>query len=213
MSESKWPNVVIISHPVVQERLTVLRDKDTDVEGFRRLVGQVARLMAFEITRDYPTSPRTINTPMETHEGVALARAITLVPILRAGLGMAEGVHQLLPSARMGHIGIFRNEDTLEPTVYFRKLPADIADSDVILIDPMLATAGSLITAIDSLKEAGVDKLKVLCLVAAPEGIEKLNAVHPNTLVFTAAVDRCLNENGYIMPGLGDAGDRIFGTG
>lgn len=213
MSESKWPNVTIISHPVVQERLTVLRDKNTGVEDFRRLVGQVARLMAFEITRDYPTKPRTVETPMESFEGCALARDITLVPILRAGLGMAEGVHQLLPTARMGHIGIFRNEETLKPTVYFRKLPATIAETDVIVIDPMLATAGSLITAIDSIKEAGVDSLKVLCLLAAPEGIENLNKAHPNTRVFTAAVDRCLNENGYILPGLGDAGDRIFGTG
>lgn len=212
MHDTRWPNVTIIRHPVVQERLTVARDKRTNVEQFRRLVGHIARLMAFELTRDYPTIPIKIETPMGPCEGCKLARELTLVPILRAGLGMAEGVHQLFPGARMGHIGIFRDDETLEPIVYYNKLPPNIAGTDVIVIDPMLATAGSLIKAIDVIKESGATNIKVLCLVAAPEGINKLNASHSDVQVFTAAVDERLNERGYIIPGLGDAGDRLYGT-
>jgi len=212
MSSRTWPNVTVIRHPIVQERLTVIRDRNTGVEQFRRLIGLIARLMAFEITRDYPTVERTVETPLESCKGCALARGMTLVPILRAGLGMAEGVHQLLPSARMGHLGIYRDEKTLEPITYYNKLPPNIAETDVIVIDPMLATAGSLTAAIDVIKKTGAGSIKVLCLVAAPEGIDRLNEKHADVQVFTAAVDRCLNERGYILPGLGDAGDRIFGT-
>lgn len=210
--DPRWPNVTIIRHPVVQERLTVARDKRTNVEQFRRLVGHIARLMAFELTRDYATVPVEIETPMGPCTGCKLARELTLVPILRAGLGMAEGVHQLFPGARMGHLGIFRDEKTLDPVVYYAKLPPNIAATDVIIIDPMLATAGSLNTAIDTVKKTGATSIKVLCLVAAPEGIERLNARHPDTQVYTAAVDERLNDRGYIIPGLGDAGDRLFGT-
>ncbi len=212
MQDPRWTNVTIIRHPVVQERLTVARDKRTNVEQFRRLVGHIARLMAFELTRDYPTVPINIETPMGPCEGCKLARELTLVPILRAGLGMAEGVHQLFPGARMGHIGIFRDDETLEPIVYYNKLPPNIAGTDVIVIDPMLATAGSLIKAIDVIKESGATNIKVLCLVAAPEGINKLNASHSDVQVYTAAVDTRLNDRGYIIPGLGDAGDRLYGT-
>ncbi len=212
MTGRTWPNVTIIRHPVVQERLTVIRDKNTGVEQFRRLIGLIARLMAFEITRDYPTTARKIETPLEACDGCTLSRGLTLVPILRAGLGMAEGVHQLLPSARMGHLGIYRDEKTLEPITYYNKLPPNIAETDVIVIDPMLATAGSLIAAIDVVKQTGATSIKVLCLVAAPEGIDNLNAKHADVHIYTASVDRCLNDKGYILPGLGDAGDRIFGT-
>ncbi len=212
MSDRDWPNVTIIRHTVVQERLTVARDKRTDVQQFRRLIGQIARLMAFELTRDYPTVPHEVETPMGPCRGVKLARALTLVPILRAGLGMAEGIHDLLPGARMGHLGIFRNEETLEPVVYYNKLPPNIAETDVIVIDPMLATAGSLNSAIDAIKRTGAKSIKVLCLVAAPEGIKAIGAQHPEVQVYTAAVDERLDERGYIIPGLGDAGDRLFGT-
>ncbi len=209
---SKWPNVTIIRHPVVQQQLTTARDKKTSVESFRRLMGQIARLMAFELTRDFPTETRSVETPLATCEGCILARGITLVPILRAGLGMMEGILELLPAARVGYMGIYRDEKTLQPVVYYNKLPPNIADTDVIVIDPMLATAGSLNAAIDVIKKRGAHRIKVLCLVAAPEGIEALNARHADVPVYTAAVDERLDHRGYIVPGLGDAGDRLFGT-
>lgn len=212
MSNKGRPNVTVITHPVVQERLTVARDRTTGVEKFRQLMGQIARLMAFEITRDYPTNRRSVQTPMGPCEGRVLARGITLVPILRAGLGMVDGILELLPGARVGHVGIYRDESTLKPVTYYKKLPPDIADTEVIVIDPMLATAGSLTAAIDVLKESGATRIKVLCLVASPEGIDNLSRRHPDVPVFTAAVDQQLNEIGYIVPGLGDAGDRMFGT-
>lgn len=212
-ADPRWPNVFIITHPVVQERLTVARDKGTPVEQFRRLVGHIARLMAFEITRDYPSIPCEVLTPMGPCVGSRLARELTLVPILRAGLGMAEGIHELLPAARMAHLGIYRNEETLQPVVYYHKLPAGISKTDVIIIDPMLATGGSVNTAIDFIKKTGATNIKMLCLLAAPEGINAMNAKHPNIPIYTAAVDQGLNEKGYIVPGLGDAGDRLFGTG
>lgn len=206
------PNLTIIRHPVVQERLTWARDKRTGVEQFRRLVGQIARLMAFEITRDYPTQPVAVESPMGLCQGVALSRGFTLVPILRAGLGMVEGVLELLPSARVGHLGIYRDHDTLKPVTYYNKLPPDIASTDVIIIDPMLATAGSVTAAIELIKRTGANSIKVLCLVAAPEGVRIMAQLHPDVAIFTASVDERLNERGYIVPGLGDAGDRLFGT-
>ncbi len=212
MSSSQWPNVTIISHPVVQQELTVARDKNTSVEHFRRIMGQIARLMAFEITRDCPTRRKQVETPMGPADGCELARGLTLVPILRAGLGMVDGIHELLPAARVGHLGIYRDEHTLEPVVYYNKLPPNVADTDVIVVDPMLATAGSLIAAIDVIKKTGATKIKVLCLVASPEGIEALGARHDGVPIYTAAVDERLDERGYIVPGLGDAGDRLFGT-
>lgn len=211
-SEGSWPNVTIIRHPVVQEQLTVARDRRTGVEQFRRLVGQIARLMAFEITRDYPSKARIVETPIGPCAGSELARGLTLVPILRAGLGMVDGILELVPSARVGHVGIYRNEKTLQPVTYYCKLPPDIGQTDVIVIDPMLATAGSLNACIDVLKKAGATSIKVLCLVSAPEGIRALRDRHADVPVYTAAVDEKLNERGYIVPGLGDAGDRLFGT-
>ncbi|OQZ05653.1 MAG: uracil phosphoribosyltransferase [Planctomycetes bacterium UTPLA1] len=204
--------MTLIRHPVVQEQLTIARDKNTSVEHFRRLVGQIARLMAFEITRDYPSMPRTVQTPLAPCEGSKLARGLTLVPILRAGLGMVDGILELIPTARVGHVGIYRDEATLKPVTYYKKLPPDIAGTDVIVIDPMLATAGSLSACIDVLKATGAVSIKVLCLVSSPEGIDALQKRHPEIPIFTAAVDEKLNERGYIVPGLGDAGDRIFGT-
>ena len=212
MTAIEWPNVTVVRHPVVQQELTVARDKRTGVEQFRRLMGQIARLMAFELTRDFPTRARDVETPMGPASGCELARGLTLVPILRAGLGMMEGILELLPSARVGFLGIYREEKTLKPVVYYNKLPPDIAETDVIIIDPMLATAGSLNAAIDVVKESGADSFRVLCLVASPEGIEALNARHPDVPVYTAAVDERIDERGFIHPGLGDAGDRLFGT-
>lgn len=212
MPETRWKNLTVIRHPVVQEQLTIARDKNTSVEHFRQLVGQIARLMAFEITRDYPTMPYTVQTPLAPCEGSRLARGLTLVPILRAGLGMVDGILELIPTARVGHVGIYRDEKTLRPVTYYEKLPPDIAETDVIVIDPMLATAGSVIACIDVLKDTTATSIKVLCLVASPEGISALAGRHDDVPIFTAAVDEKLNERGYIVPGLGDAGDRLFGT-
>ncbi len=212
MAERGWPNVTVVNHPVVQERLTIARDKHTRVEQFRRLIGQIARLMAFELTRDYPSEPLEIETPMEPFVGSRLQRQLTLVPILRAGLGMSDGIMELLPSARVGHLGIYRDEESLKPIIYYNKLPPGIAETDVIVIDPMLATSGSLNEAITAVKQAGATNIRVMCLVASPEGIEALNACHPGIPVITAAVDAGLDHRGYILPGLGDAGDRLFGT-
>ena len=212
MTDNRWPSVTIIRHPVVQEQLTLARDKRTDVEKFRQLVKQITRFMAFEITRDYPVRPLTVETPMGTCVGSAMARGLTLVPILRAGLGMTEGVLELIPSARVGYLGIYRDEKTLQPVTYYSKMPPDIASTDVIVIDPMLATAGSLRVAVDVVKKTGARTVKVLCLVASPEGLDAFTADHPDVQIFTAAVDERLNARGYIVPGLGDAGDRLFGT-
>lgn len=168
--------------------------------------------MAYEITRHYPTRPVQVQTPLGPATGTELQSGITLVPILRAGLGMAEGILHLIPSARVGHLGIYRNETTLKPVVYYNKLPPDIAETEVIVIDPMLATGGSCVVAMDAVKKTGATRIRLLCLVAAPEGIAVLTKAHPEVAVYTAAIDSHLNEHGYIVPGLGDAGDRIFGT-
>jgi uracil phosphoribosyltransferase len=205
-------NVIIIDHPVVQTKLTELRDYSADHRTFRELLDEIAMLMTYEVTRDWPTMPKPVRTPLEPTIGKVLARQVTLVPILRAGLGMADGVLQLLPDARFGHLGLRRNESTLEPIPYYQKLPPDIADTEVLVIDPMLATGGSATAAITYLKRAGVTSMKFVCLVAAPEGISALHAEHPEIPIYCAAVDRQLNDRGYILPGLGDAGDRIFGT-
>lgn len=205
-------NVILIDHPVIQTKLTELRDFSTDHRKFRELLNEIASLMVYEVTRDWPTKPRPIQTPMERMTGSVLARQITLVPILRAGLGMADGVLRLLPDARLGHLGVYRNEETLEPVPYYQKLPPDIAGTEVLLLDPMLATGGSGTAAISFLKNAGVTNMRFVCLVAAPEGIQHLHQLHPEVPIYCAAIDRQLNEKGYILPGLGDAGDRIFGT-
>src|SRR5215203_872530 len=205
-------NVFLIDHPVVQTKLTELRDYTTDHRKFRDLLDEIAGLMVYEVTRDWPTKPKPTQTPLEQTTGRVLARQVTLVPILRAGLGMADGVLKLLPDARLGHLGVYRDEKTLEPVSYYQKLPPDIADTEVLLIDPMLATGGSGSAAVSFLKKAGVRSMKFVCLVAAPEGIATLQAHHPELPIYCASIDRQLNEKGYILPGLGDAGDRIFGT-
>ncbi len=205
-------NVTLIDHPVIQTKLTELRDRHTDHRKFRALLNEIAALMVYEVTRDWPTTPKAVQTPMEQMVGNVLARRVTLVPILRAGLGMAEGVLLLLPDARLGHLGVYRDEKTLEPISYYQKLPPDIADTEVLLIDPMLATGGSGLAAVSFLRKAGVSNMKFVCLVAAPEGIAALHQQHPEVPIYCAAIDRQLNEKGYILPGLGDAGDRIFGT-
>ena len=204
--------VIVIEHPVIQTKLTELRDYSTEPRKFRALLNEIASLMVYEVTRGWPTTPRPVQTPMERTTGVALARPITLVPILRAGLGMADGVLRLLPDARLGHLGVRRNEETLQPIAYYQKLPPDIAGTEVLLIDPMLATGGSGSAAVAYLKQAGVNSMRFVCLVAAPEGIQALHSQHPEVPIYTAAIDRQLNERGYILPGLGDAGDRLFGT-
>ncbi|HEY8666956.1 MAG TPA: uracil phosphoribosyltransferase [Tepidisphaeraceae bacterium] len=205
-------NVHILDHPVIQTKLTELRDFTADHRKFRALLDEIASLMVYEVTRDWPTRPQMVQTPMERTTGKVLARQVTLVPILRAGLGMADGVLRLLPDARLGHLGVYRDERTLEPVPYYQKLPPDIANTEVLLIDPMLATGGSGSAAVAYLKKAGVTSMKFVCLVAAPEGIETFHRQHPEVPIYTAAIDRQLNEKGYILPGLGDAGDRIFGT-
>ncbi len=205
-------NVFTIDHPVIQTKLTELRDYTTDHRKFRALLNEIASLMVYEVTRDWPTTPRLIQTPMERTTGRVLARQVTLVPILRAGLGMSDGVLRLLPEARLGHVGVSRNESTLEPISYYHKLPPDIAATEVLVIDPMLATGGSAAAAVSLLKSAGVGSMRFVCLVAAPEGIQALHQAHPEVPIYCAAVDRQLNEKGYILPGLGDAGDRLFGT-
>jgi uracil phosphoribosyltransferase len=207
-----FANVILIDHPVVQTKLTELRDFTSDHRKFRALLDETAGLMVYEVTRDWPTRPRPVQTPMERTTGQVLARQVTLVPILRAGLGMAEGVLRLLPEARIGHLGVYRDEKTLEPISYYQKLPPDIASTEVLLIDPMLATGGSATAAVSHLKKAGVSSMKFVCLVAAPEGIAAFHRIHPEVAIYAAAIDRQLNERGYILPGLGDAGDRIFGT-
>ncbi len=206
------PNVFVIDHPVVQTKLTELRDASADHREFRALLDEIASLMVYEVTRDWPTKPQAVDTPLERTTGHVLARQVTLVPILRAGLGMADGVLKLLPDARLGHLGVYRNEQTLEPVPYYQKLPPDIAQTEVLLIDPMLATGGSGSAAVAFLKKAGVRSMKFVCLVAAPEGIRALHKQHPEVPIYCAAIDRELNDKGYILPGLGDAGDRIFGT-
>jgi uracil phosphoribosyltransferase len=205
-------NVILIDHPVIQTKLTELRDYTADHRKFRALIDEIASLMVYEVTRDWPTTPRPVQTPLERTTGRVLARRVTLVPILRAGLGMAEGVLRLLPDARLGHLGVYRDEKTLEPVSYYQKLPPDIASTEVLLIDPMLATGGSATAAIQFLKKAGVGSIRFVCIVAAPEGITALHKQHPEVPIFCAAIDRQLNEKGYILPGLGDAGDRLFGT-
>src|SRR4051812_5126214 len=205
-------NVWVIDHPVVQTKLTELRDSASDHRKFRALLDEIAMLMVYEVTRDWPTKAKKMRTPLEAMVGHELARKVTLVPILRAGLGMADGVLKILPDARLGHLGVYRDEKTLEPVSYYQKLPPDIAQTEVLLIDPMLATGGSGSAAVTFVKKAGVTSMKFVCLVAAPEGIAAVHRVHPEVPIYCAAIDRELNERKFIVPGLGDAGDRLFGT-
>lgn len=208
-----FPTLRIVSHPLIQHKLTILRDRGTPTKIFKELVDEIAMLMAYEATNDLALEPTPVDTPLESTFGQRVSgKKLTLVPILRAGLGMVEGIYRLVPGARVGHIGLYRNHDTLEPVDYYFKVPGDAAERDFFLLDPMLATGGSAVAAVSSLKRAGATRIRFLCLVAAPEGVRRLAGSHPDVTVYCAALDRALNDQGYIMPGLGDAGDRLFGT-
>jgi len=207
------PNLTVLTHPLIQHKLTLLRDRHTATRDFKQLVNEIATLMAYEVTKDLPLEDVEIETPLERMTGRQVAgKKLTLVPILRAGLGMVEGIAQLIPSARVGHIGLYRDHDSLQPVDYYFKIPADEMERDFYILDPMLATGGSAVQAVGALKRAGARRVRFLCLVAAPEGVRRLLGAHPDVPVFTASLDRQLNEHGYILPGLGDAGDRLFGT-
>ena len=206
-------NVHIIDHPLIQHKLTIMRRHDTSTRSFRQLVNEIAMLLCYEVTRDLPLTTERIQTPMEEMDAPILAgKKLCFVSVLRAGNGLLDGMLNLIPSARVGHVGLYRDHDTLQAVEYYYKVPSDINDRLVIAVDPMLATANSAIAAVQRLKEGGAQNIKFLCLLAAPEGVKAFNEAHPDVELYTAAVDRELNESGYIMPGLGDAGDRIFGT-
>lgn len=205
--------VKIVDHPLIQHKISLMRDRNTGTKEFRDLVSEIATLLCYEATRDLPTEEVEVETPIalaRTH--VLAGRKLALVPILRAGLGMVDGMLTLIPAAKVGHIGLYRNEETLEPVEYYCKLPKDIAERDVFVLDPMLATGGSAIDAIGQIKKRGAKHVKFIGLIAAPEGLKALHEAHPDVDIYVAAQDEKLNENGYIIPGLGDAGDRIFGT-
>lgn len=207
------PKVHIMDHPLVAHKLTIMRDKNTSVKDFRDLVGEVGMLITYEATRDLPLTTKEIETPIcKTQQPTLAGKKIAVVPILRAGLGLVDGVLRMVPSARVGHIGMFRDEETLEPHVYFCKMPKDVAERDIMIVDPMLATGGSACAAIDEMKKRGCKNIKLMVLVAAPQGIDMVQTQHPDVDIYAGAVDEKLNERGYIVPGLGDAGDRIFGT-
>lgn len=206
-------NLTVITHPLVRHKISVLRQRDTPKKIFKELVDELAMLMAYEVTRDLPMRSAEIETPLErTSAQVLSGKKLTVVPILRAGLGMVEGVVRLMPSVRVGHIGLYRDHDTLEPVDYYFKIPPDAREREVILLDPMLATGGSASAAVASLKSRGAGRIQFMCLVAAPEGVRRMADDHPDVRIYAAALDRGLDENGYIRPGLGDAGDRLFGT-
>ena len=205
--------VHVMDHPLVAHKLTILRDKDTSVKDFREIVSEIGMLITYEATRDLPLTTKEVETPIcRTIAPTLKGKKFAVVPILRAGLGLVDGVLRMVPSARVGHIGMFRDEETLEPHVYFCKMPKDIAERDIMIVDPMLATGGSAEAAITEMKERGCKNIKLMVLLAAPEGVERIQKAHPDVDIYCGAVDDHLNEHGYIVPGLGDAGDRIFGT-
>ena len=209
----EFPNLTVIGHPLIQHKLTVLRSTTTSKKKFKELVDEISMLMAYEVTKDLLLEDVEIQTPLERSVQKRLAgKKLTVVPILRAGLGMVEGVVRLMPSVRVGHIGLYREHDTLQPVDYYFKIPPDPQARDFIVLDPMLATGGSAAAAVTSLKRHGAERIQFMCLVAAPEGVAKMLAEHPEVTVFSAALDRELDSHGYIRPGLGDAGDRLFGT-
>jgi len=210
---AEFPTLTIIQHPLVQHKLTIMRNRDTPTKIFKELVDEIAMLMAYEATIDLTLEELPVETPLEATTGWHISgKKLTLVPILRAGLGMVEGILRLVPAARVGHIGLYRDHDTLQPVDYYFKVPGDVAERDFFVLDPMLATGGSAAAAVASLKRAGATRIRFLCLVAAPEGVRRLSNEHADVQIYCAALDRELNAQGYILPGLGDAGDRLFGT-
>ena len=205
--------VHVLNHPLIQHKLSILRDENTGVRDFRQIVSEIAALMCYEATRDLPLKEVEIQTPVaKAKVNVLAGKKLAIVPILRAGLGMVDGILTLIPSAKVGHIGLYRDPDTLEPVEYYCKMPTDISERDIIVLDPMLATGGSASAAIQFMKGYGCKNIKLMNILAAPEGIDRVRADHPDVEIFIAAVDEKLNDHGYIVPGLGDAGDRIFGT-
>jgi len=207
------PEVHVISHPLVQHKLTLMREKDRSTNSFRRLLNEISMLMAYEVTRDMPTQMIEIETPLETMQAQRISgKKVAVNPVLRAGLGMLEGVLSLISSARVGFIGLYRDEETLQPVEYYVKLPEDLSERDAIILDPMLATGNSSAAAVAAVKQAGARSVTLVCLVAAPVGIERVHDEHPDVHIVCAAIDRELNDKGYIVPGLGDAGDRLYGT-
>lgn len=206
-------NVIVMDHPLIKHKISLLRDVNTSSKEFRKLIEEIATLMGYEAMRDLPLKDVEITTPIETCQTPMIAgKKLAFVPVLRAGLGMVNGLLALVPSARVGHIGLYRDHETLEPHEYYCKLPDNLDKRQLIVIDPMLATGGSAVAAINFIKQHGCSNIKFMCIIAAPEGVERLSAAHPDVPIYIGTLDRCLNQSGYIMPGLGDAGDRIFGT-
>ncbi len=209
----KFDNVFIFDHPLIKHKISILRDKNTGMKQFRELIEEITTIMTYESMRDVQLVPTQVETPLEVTTQYRVPEdSIAIVPILRAGLGMVNGVHTVFPTAKVGHIGMYRDEETLQPQEYYCKLPEGIAEKTVFLVDPMLATGGSACDALDALKKRGCKKIKLMSIIAAPVGVEKVAKAHPDVMVYVSTLDRCLNENGYILPGLGDAGDRLFGT-
>lgn len=203
----------VIDHPLIQHKLTIIRDKNTGTKYFREVVNEIARLLAYEVSREMPVEDVEIETPLVKSIQKQLAgKKVVIVPILRAGLGMVDGMLDLIPAAKVGHVGMYRDQETMEPVEYFVKLPSGLEERQMLVVDPMLATGGSAVAAIDALKKRGANNIKFVCLVAAPEGVKVLQEAHPDVDIYTAALDERLNEKGYILPGLGDAGDRLYGT-
>ena len=202
----------ILEHPLITHKLTQLRRKETGTKDFQHLLNEISGLMAYEISGDLPVKGITVETPIGTCATHEIVKDIVLIPILRAGLGMVDGIRNLIPTAKVGHIGLYRNEDTLSPVAYYSKVPNNLADANVMVLDPMLATGGSASAAISGLKEEGAAVIKLVCIVGAPEGVRKIESHHPDVDIYLAALDEGLNDKGYIVPGLGDAGDRLFGT-
>ncbi len=202
----------IMNHPLIAHKITMLRDKNTSVKDFRQLVYEIALLMGYEATKDLPLEDYEVETPLTTTTGKAIAQKVAIVPILRAGLGMVDGVLDLIPSAKVGHIGLYRDHETLKPVEYYCKLPPDIEQRKVIVVDPMLATGGSSAAAIDFIKQRGAKDIKLMCIIGSPEGVDVMAKTHPDVEVYIGSLDAKLNEKGYILPGLGDAGDRLYGT-
>ena len=213
MQTGRTATVTVVDHPLVQHKLTLMREKTRSTKGFRELLNEIGMLLAYEVTRDFPLEPVTVETPLQAMEGRRIAgKKLVLAPILRAGVGFLDGMLSLIPSARVAHVGLYRDPETLQAVEYYFKSPSDLADRTVLVLDPMLATANSAVAAIDKLKSRGAHDLRFVCLLAAPEGIARLQAVHPDVPLWTAAIDSHLNDHGYIIPGLGDAGDRMYGT-